>query len=143
MPINFPNFNDLNMRALRLTRAFCERHYLVGELLRLVQFALTCQLPKAAQIRKKTLEAFIAILTKHNLDNRYNNQKDQSRIAQLFAPFIGFLTRHFYHLNIDMQDYKAFERNPSIRSAASSMVPFDIGLFYIHIVLARSFVHEN
>lgn len=53
VPMNFPNFNDINMRPLRLTRAFCERHYFAGEMLRLVQFSLTCQIPKAAQLRKK------------------------------------------------------------------------------------------
>ena len=119
VPINFPNFQDLNMKSLKLTRAFCERHYLVGELLRLVQFALTCNTPKAAQIRKRTLEVFISVLTKHCLDNRYGGQKEQTRIVQLFAPFIGFLTRHFHHLNIDMHEFKVFERNPSIRSTAT------------------------
>ena len=90
----------------------------------LVQFSITVKnLPKVAQIRRKTLEAFCNILTKHNLDNRYNTQKDQSRIAQLFAPFIGFLTRHFLHLNIDMVEAtSAFVRNPSIRSNTTNIV---------------------
>ena len=35
IPLNFPNFGDTDLRFLKLTKRFCDRHYLASELLRL------------------------------------------------------------------------------------------------------------
>ena len=40
IPLNFPNFGDTDLRYLKLTKRFCDRHYLVSELLRLGKFSL-------------------------------------------------------------------------------------------------------
>ena len=40
IPLNFPNFGDTDLRYLKLTKRFCDRHYLVSELLRLGQFSM-------------------------------------------------------------------------------------------------------
>ena len=77
-------------------------------------------------------------MTKQNLDDRYASQKDQARICQLFSPFVGFITRNFNELNIDMTEYKSFERNPSLRSTAASVAPFDLDTVK---TLLRCFLH--
>lgn len=150
------------MKSLKLTAAFCERHFVVGELLRLVQFSLISTHSKVAIIRKKALDTFLKarvtflkifffcsesdflcltrnkIMTKQNLDDRYASPKDQARICQLFSPFVGFITRNFNELNIDMTEYKSFERNPSLRSTAASVAPFDLDTVK---TLLRCFLH--
>ena len=122
--LNFPNFADTNLRQLKLTKQFSERHYLVAELLRMVQFSITPLAKKSSKpssilhgnvvpeqsesddaemikLRNKTLEDFHSILLKMSLDNRFKSDQDQSRIVLLFSPFVGYATRNLRELNFE------------------------------------------
>jgi hypothetical protein len=117
IPLNFPNFGDTDLRYLKLTKRFCDRHYLVSELLRLVQYSLTTGVNENLQFRTECLQAFRDILIKTTLDDRYKTDLEQSRISLLFSPFVGFVTRNFHQLNFNMlADISACKRRDSIRT---------------------------
>ena len=50
IPLNFPNFGDTDLRYLKLTTRFCDRHYLVSELLRLGPVSHIFHIPSHYQI---------------------------------------------------------------------------------------------
>ena len=131
------------MRQLKLSKQFTERHYLVSELLRMVQFSIVPVIKKQQpgtmetktfeneeemiRLRNSCLEDFHTVLLKMSLDNRYKSDQDQSRIIMLFSPFVGFVTRNLRELNfeaISSLDWSTSEikRKDSMKSAISSTI---------------------
>ncbi|XP_048588509.1 dedicator of cytokinesis protein 9 isoform X4 [Nematostella vectensis] len=92
IPLNLP----LDVRGLgglhdsELSEEFCRRFFLVGLMLREVTSALT----QGRHIRKLAIKVLRNLLVKHELDDRYNNEARQSRIAALYLPFLTVLLDH-------------------------------------------------
>ena len=120
---------------IRFFRSFVEKHFLAAELLRMVQFGLTSSSAAISYCRKKSLEALLNLLTKHTLDRRYSQPKDQSRICQLYCPFVGFITRNLQNLNIGFTDLSEFKRNPSMRSASGILNPASLDFDALRMML--------
>ena len=106
----------------------------------MVQFGLTSSSSAISYCRKKSLESLLNILTKHTLDRRYSPTKDQSRIAQLYCPFVGFITRNLQNLNIGFTDLSEFKRNPSMRSASGILNPASLDFDALKMML-KCFFH--
>lgn len=70
-----------------LSEDFCRQHFLAGLLLQEVKSSLN----EVNHIRKLALSILKDILAKHDLDDRYQNKGQLSRIAMLYVPWLGIV----------------------------------------------------
>ncbi|XP_046801716.1 dedicator of cytokinesis protein 9 isoform X4 [Lucilia cuprina] len=75
------------MQHFNLTEDFCRQHFLSGLLLQ----ELKSSLNEVGNVRKHALMVLKNLLAKHELDDRYQNKGQLSRIALLYVPWLGIV----------------------------------------------------
>lgn len=84
-----------------LSEDFCRQHFLSGLLLQEVKSSLN----EVNHIRRLALAILKDLLSKHDLDDRYQNKGQLSRIAMLYVPWLGIVLENINRIP-DGQDPK-------------------------------------
>nr|CAD7394742.1 unnamed protein product [Timema cristinae] len=83
------------MSEFCLSEEFCKQHFLVGLLLQEVRTSLN----EVFQVRKTAVATLRDLLAKHELDDRYQNKGQLSRILALYVPWLGIVLENLNRLN--------------------------------------------
>ncbi|XP_044001761.1 dedicator of cytokinesis protein 9 isoform X3 [Aphidius gifuensis] len=84
-----------------LSQDFCKHHFLVGLLLQEVKSSLN----EVIQTRKIAITTLRDLLAKHELDDRYQNKGQLSRIASIYIPWLGIVLDNLNRFEIiEQQD---------------------------------------
>lgn len=94
IPLNLPLTINPNHRSqpdilnqFCLSESFCRQHFLAGLMLQEVRSSLN----EIGHIRKMAVGIFKDLVAKHDLDERYQNKGQLSRIAMLYVPWLGIV----------------------------------------------------
>lgn len=94
IPLNLPLIISHNHRSqphilnqFCLSEEFCRQHFLASLVLQEVRSSLN----EIQNIRKLALNVLKDLLAKHDLDERYQNKGQLSRIAMLYVPWLGIV----------------------------------------------------
>uniref|UniRef100_A0A8D2L4Q1 Dedicator of cytokinesis 10 n=1 Tax=Varanus komodoensis TaxID=61221 RepID=A0A8D2L4Q1_VARKO len=85
LPVKSANIPDIP--EYTVTNEFCQKHFLIGLLLREVGFALQ----EDQDIRHMALAVLKNLMAKHSFDDRYAEPEKQAKIANLYMPLYGML----------------------------------------------------
>ncbi|XP_061518026.1 dedicator of cytokinesis protein 9 isoform X4 [Anopheles gambiae] len=113
VPLNLPFMLTPNNRAPDLLQQFClseeycRQHFLVGILLQEVKSSLN----EVNHIRRLGLVTLKELLAKHDLDDRYQNKGQQSRLAMLYVPWLGIVLENLNRIS-DGTDRKGKHHDP-------------------------------
>ncbi|XP_075153497.1 dedicator of cytokinesis protein Ziz isoform X2 [Haematobia irritans] len=83
------------MQHFNLTEEFCRQHFLSGLLLQ----ELKSSLNEIGHVRRHALKVLKNLLAKHELDDRYQNRGQLSRIALLYVPWLGIVMDNIQRIN--------------------------------------------
>lgn len=78
---------EMMMQHFNLTEDFCRQHFISGLLLQ----ELKSSLNEVYHVRRYALSIFKQLLAKHELDDRYQNRGQLSRIALLYVPWLNIV----------------------------------------------------
>lgn len=101
VPLNLPFvLNPKNrppemMLHFTLSEEFCRQHFLAGLLLQELKHSLN----EATAVRRHALRIFKNLLAKHELDDRYQNRGQLSRIALLYVPWLGIVMENAHRID--------------------------------------------
>lgn len=101
IPLNLPlllspkNRTPDILQQFCLSEDFCRQHFLTGFLLQEVKGSLN----EIGNIRKLALGILKDLLAKHDLDDRYQNKGQLSRIAMLYVPWMGIVLDNLNRIN--------------------------------------------
>ncbi|XP_011300539.1 dedicator of cytokinesis protein 9 isoform X1 [Fopius arisanus] len=115
-----------------LSQEFCKHHFLVGLLLQEVKSSLN----EIVQIRKIAIATLRDLLAKHELDDRYENKGQMSRIAAIYIPWLGVVLENLNRLETS---YETDDKNSKIElleNRASDTLSS-------HMPLSNSFFNNN
>ncbi|XP_050078931.1 dedicator of cytokinesis protein 9 isoform X2 [Anopheles maculipalpis] len=104
IPLNLPFMLTPNNRAPDLLQQFClseeycRQHFLVGILLQEVKSSLN----EVSHIRRMGLVTLKELLAKHDLDDRYQNKGQLSRLAMLYVPWLGIVLENLNRISDGM-----------------------------------------
>ncbi|XP_056646243.1 dedicator of cytokinesis protein 9 isoform X1 [Diorhabda sublineata] len=106
-----------NIQDFTLSEEFCKHHFLVGLLLQEVKASLN----EVAHIRKIALTTLKNLIAKHELDERYKNKRQMSRIALIYLPWLAAVLENLNRLDIKGEsdeegDYSVVNRMSSSSS---------------------------
>ncbi|XP_015607279.1 dedicator of cytokinesis protein 9 isoform X3 [Cephus cinctus] len=105
------------MNEYCLSEEFCKHHFLVGLLLQEVKMSLN----EIVQIRKVAVATLRDLMAKHELDDRYQNKGQLSRIASIYIPWLGIVLENLHRLQSVNDGVKAdSKQNASNRMSTSS-----------------------
>uniref|UniRef100_A0A4Y0BJ69 Dedicator of cytokinesis protein 9 n=1 Tax=Anopheles funestus TaxID=62324 RepID=A0A4Y0BJ69_ANOFN len=105
VPLNLPFMLTPNNRAPDLLQQFClseeycRQHFLVGILLQEVKSSLN----EVSHIRRMGLVTLKELLAKHDLDDRYQNKGQLSRLAMLYVPWLGIVLENLNRISDGME----------------------------------------
>ncbi|XP_068140209.1 dedicator of cytokinesis protein 9 isoform X1 [Drosophila tropicalis] len=101
VPLNLPFIlNPKNrppemMQHFTLSEQFCRQHFLSGLLLQ----ELKSSLNEVGHVRRHALAIFKDLLAKHELDSRYQQRGQLSRIALLYVPWLGVVMDNLHRID--------------------------------------------
>ncbi|XP_049302733.1 dedicator of cytokinesis protein 9 isoform X2 [Bactrocera dorsalis] len=101
VPLNLPFvLNPKNrppemMLHFTLSDEFCRQHFLAGLLLQQLKQSLN----EASAVRRHALRIFKNLLAKHELDDRYQNRGQLSRIALIYVPWLGIVIENTHRID--------------------------------------------
>ncbi|XP_037961001.1 dedicator of cytokinesis protein 9 isoform X2 [Teleopsis dalmanni] len=101
VPMNLPFvLNPKNrppemMQHFTLSEEFCRQHFLSGLFLQ----ELKSSLNEVNNVRRHALFIFKNLLAKHELDDRYQNRGQLSRIALLYVPWLGIVMENLQRID--------------------------------------------
>ncbi|XP_017153325.1 dedicator of cytokinesis protein 11 isoform X3 [Drosophila miranda] len=101
VPLNLPFvLNPKNrppemMQHFTLSEEFCRQHFLSGLLLQ----ELKSSLNEVGHVRRHALAIFKDLLAKHELDGRYQQRGQLSRIALLYVPWLGIVMDNLHRID--------------------------------------------
>ncbi|XP_046736743.1 dedicator of cytokinesis protein 9 isoform X7 [Diprion similis] len=112
-----PDSDEL-MNEYCLSENFCKHHFLVGLLLQEVKTSLN----EIVQIRKVAVATLRDLMAKHELDDRYQNKGQLSRIASIYIPWLGIVLENLHRLESvhDSTSKSEGKQNTSNRISSSS-----------------------
>ncbi|XP_046607088.1 dedicator of cytokinesis protein 9 isoform X5 [Neodiprion virginianus] len=112
-----PDSDEL-MNEYCLSENFCKHHFLVGLLLQEVKTSLN----EIVQIRKVAVATLRDLMAKHELDDRYQNKGQLSRIASIYIPWLGIVLENLHRLELvhDSTSNSEGKQNTSNRISSSS-----------------------
>ncbi|XP_043521247.1 dedicator of cytokinesis protein 9 [Frieseomelitta varia] len=88
-----PECDDL-INEYCLSEDFCKHHFLVGLLMQEVKTSLN----EIVQIRKVAIATLRDLMAKHELDDRYQNKGQLSRIASIYIPWLSIVLENLHRL---------------------------------------------
>nr|XP_041632093.1 dedicator of cytokinesis protein 11 isoform X4 [Drosophila kikkawai] len=121
VPLNLPFvLNPKNrppemMQHFTLSEQFCRQHFLSGLLLQ----ELKSSLNEVGHVRRHALGIFKDLLAKHELDNRYQQRGQLSRIALLYVPWLGVVMDNIHRID-DMSESGACTPNGHVYADSAS-----------------------
>ncbi|XP_055550318.1 dedicator of cytokinesis protein 9 isoform X4 [Wyeomyia smithii] len=124
IPLNLPFLLSPNNRPpdllqqFCLSEDFCRQHFLAGLLLQEVKGSLN----EVSHIRKLGLTILKELLAKHDLDDRYQNKGQLSRIALLYVPWLGIVLENINRIPDGMEKKKHDSIGTNRMSCSSSYV---------------------
>ncbi|XP_028129258.2 dedicator of cytokinesis protein 9 [Diabrotica virgifera virgifera] len=110
-----------NTQEFILSEEFCKHHFIVGLLLQEVKTSLN----EVTHVRKIALNTLKNLIAKHELDDRYKNKRQMSRIALLYLPWLTIVLENLSRL--DVKDETNDEESGSIINRMSSSSSFLFG----------------
>ncbi|XP_018313730.1 dedicator of cytokinesis protein 9 isoform X2 [Mycetomoellerius zeteki] len=112
-----PECDDL-MNEYCLTEEFCKHHFLAGLLMQEVKTSLN----EIVQIRKVAIGTLRDLMAKHELDDRYQNKGQLSRIASIYIPWLGIVLENLHRLqSVEENEIKVeIKQNGTNRVSTSS-----------------------
>lgn len=110
-----------NTQDFTLSEEFCKHHFLVGLLLQEVRTSLN----EVTHIRKTSLNTLKSLIAKHELDDRYQNKRQMSRIALIYLPWLTVVLENLSRLDVKGEIDE--EGNNSIVNRMSSSSSFLFG----------------
>ncbi|XP_058447960.1 dedicator of cytokinesis protein 9 isoform X2 [Malaya genurostris] len=125
IPLNLPFLLSPNNRPPDLLQQFClsddfcRQHFLAGLLLQEVKGSLN----EVSHIRKLGLTILRDQLAKHDLDDRYPNKGQHSRIALLYVPWLGIVLENLSRIS-DGLEKKKHDSNGTNRISCNSSYVF-------------------
>ncbi|CAG9862855.1 unnamed protein product [Phyllotreta striolata] len=84
-----------NTHEFTLSEEFCKHHFIVGLLLQEVKMSLNEMTP----VRRIALNALRNLIAKHELDDRYENKRQMSRIALIYLPWLAVVLENINRLD--------------------------------------------
>ncbi|XP_053664214.1 dedicator of cytokinesis protein 9 [Anopheles marshallii] len=126
VPLNLPFMLTPNNRAPDLLQQFClseeycRQHFLVGILLQEVKSSLN----EVSHIRRMGLIALKELLAKHDLDDRYQNKGQLSRLAMLYVPWLGIVLENLNRISDSMERKGKHDTVGTNRMSCSSSYVF-------------------
>ncbi|XP_055599906.1 dedicator of cytokinesis protein 9 isoform X2 [Uranotaenia lowii] len=124
IPLNLPFLLSPNNRPpdllqqFCLSEEFCRQHFLAGLLLQEVKSSLN----EISHTRKVGLTIMKDLLAKHDLDDRYQNKGQLSRIALLYVPWLGIVLENLNRIADGMEKKKHDSIGTNRMSCSSSYV---------------------
>ncbi|XP_038110959.1 dedicator of cytokinesis protein 9 isoform X3 [Culex quinquefasciatus] len=124
IPLNLPFLLSPNNRPpdllqqFCLSEDFCRQHFLAGLLLQDVKSSLN----EISHIRKLGLTILKDLLAKHDLDDRYQNKGQLSRIALLYVPWLGIVLENINRISDGLEKKKHDSVGTNRISCSSSYV---------------------
>ncbi|EDS34253.1 dedicator of cytokinesis protein 9 [Culex quinquefasciatus] len=124
IPLNLPFLLSPNNRPPDLLQQFClsddfcRQHFLAGLLLQDVKSSLN----EISHIRKLGLTILKDLLAKHDLDDRYQNKGQLSRIALLYVPWLGIVLENINRISDGLEKKKHDSVGTNRISCSSSYV---------------------
>ncbi|XP_035734604.1 dedicator of cytokinesis protein 9-like isoform X2 [Vespa mandarinia] len=110
-----PECNDL-MNEYCLSEDFCKHHFLVGLLLQEIKISLN----EIMQIRKVAITTLRDLLAKHELDDRYQNKGQLSRIASIYIPWLEIVLENLMRLQSVHDSSKTENKHNEINRISTS-----------------------
>ncbi|XP_006571706.1 dedicator of cytokinesis protein 9 isoform X1 [Apis mellifera] len=111
-----PECDDL-ISEYCLSEDFCKHHFLVGLLMQEVRTSLN----EIVQIRKVAIATLRDLMAKHELDERYQNKGQLSRIASIYIPWLGIVLENLHRLQSIHDNSKTeIKQNGANRISTSS-----------------------
>ncbi|XP_067624519.1 dedicator of cytokinesis protein 9 isoform X2 [Eurosta solidaginis] len=101
VPLNLPFvLNPKNrppemMLHFMLSEEFCRQHFLAGLLLQELKRSLN----EPSAVRRHALRIYKNLLAKHELDDRYQQRGQLSRIALLYVPWLGIVMENAHRID--------------------------------------------
>uniref|UniRef100_A0A182T2D9 C2 DOCK-type domain-containing protein n=1 Tax=Anopheles maculatus TaxID=74869 RepID=A0A182T2D9_9DIPT len=126
IPLNLPFMLTPNNRAPDLLQQFClseeycRQHFLVGILLQEVKSSLN----EVSHIRRMGLITLKELLAKHDLDDRYQNKGQLSRLAMLYVPWLGIVLENMNRISDGMERKGKHDTVGTNRMSCSSSYVF-------------------
>lgn len=127
IPLNLPLIINSNHRSPEilshfcLSEEFCKQHFLASLLLQEVRSSLN----EISHIRKLSLSILRDLLSKHDLDNRYQSKGQLSRISMLYIPWLGIVIENINRLP-DCSEAKDYVGHQRISSNSSYVFSRDM-----------------
>ncbi|XP_055642537.1 dedicator of cytokinesis protein 9 isoform X3 [Toxorhynchites rutilus septentrionalis] len=124
IPLNLPFLLSPNNRPpdllqqFCLSEDFCRQHFLAGMLLQEVKSSLN----EISHTRRLGLTILKDLLAKHDLDDRYQNKGQLSRIALLYVPWLGIVLENLNRISDGMEKKKHDSIGTNRISCSSSYV---------------------
>ncbi|XP_070133933.1 dedicator of cytokinesis protein 9 isoform X4 [Drosophila bipectinata] len=121
VPLNLPFvLNPKNkppemMQHFTLSEQFCRQHFISGLLLQ----ELKSSLNEVSPVRRHALGIFKDLLAKHELDNRYQQKGQLSRIALLYIPWLGVVMDNIHRID-DLSESGACTPNGHVYADSAS-----------------------
>nr|CAH7754240.1 unnamed protein product [Callosobruchus chinensis] len=103
-----------------LSEEFCKHHFIVGLLLQEIKTSLN----EVTHIRKIALNTLRSLIAKHDLDNRYKNKGQMSRIALLYVPWLSIVLENLNRLDVKSNEEEDGADNLMNRMSSSSSYLF-------------------
>ncbi|KRG03329.1 dedicator of cytokinesis protein 9 isoform X4 [Drosophila mojavensis] len=121
VPLNLPFvLNPKNrppelLQHYTLSEQFCRQHFLSGLLLQ----ELKSSLNEVGHVRRHALSVFRDLLAKHELDARYQQRGQLSRIALLYVPWLGIVMDNLQRID-DLSESGASTPNGHVYADSAS-----------------------
>ncbi|EFA03420.2 Dedicator of cytokinesis protein 11-like Protein [Tribolium castaneum] len=85
-----------NLQEFTLSEEFCKHHFVVALLLQEIKTSLN----EVTPIRRIALNTLRDLLAKHELDDRYQNKGQLSRIALIYMPWLAIVLENLNRLDV-------------------------------------------
>ncbi|XP_066583188.1 dedicator of cytokinesis protein 9 isoform X2 [Prorops nasuta] len=113
------------MNEYCLSEDFCKLHFLAGLLMQEVKTSLN----EVFQIRKVAIATLRDLMAKHELDDRYQNKGQLSRIACIYIPWLGIVLENLHRLESLIENAKSegkYNGGSRVSTSSSFLIGKDI-----------------
>ncbi|XP_037912923.1 dedicator of cytokinesis protein 9 isoform X4 [Hermetia illucens] len=99
-----------------LSEEFCRQHFLAGLLLQEIK----CSLNEVGHVRRMALYILKEFMAKHDLDDRFQNKGQMSRIALLYIPWLGIVMENIKRITDKESEANKFDSVSLVNRISSS-----------------------
>lgn len=103
------------LQQFTLSEEFCRQHFLSGVLIQEVKTALN----EVGHIRRLALQILKDLITKHDLDDRYQSKGQLARISMLYIPWLGIVMENLNRISDGKETHQRNESNHRVSNSSS------------------------